>query len=643
MIRRPPRSTLFPYTTLFRSKQRSSNTTRQTRNAEAHRLSLTRSQHGSHSLHTSNTTLSNRQDRKSVVQGKSVDLGGRRIIKKKISRQAQRRSSDRHNSRPGHSRTGSSQTHSSRTGSSRTSKLRTTTSRRKQRSSNATRQTRNAEAHRLSLTRSQHGSHSLHTSNTTLSNRQRRRKSRQGIITRAVNRQAEIGRLSRHAQRRSSDRHNSRPGHSRTGSSQTHSSRTGSIFFLMIRRPPRSTLFPYTTLFRSTRNAEAHRLSLTRSQHGSHSLHTSNTTLSNRQRRRKSRQGIITRAVNRQAEIGRLSRHAQRRSSDRHNSRPGHSRTGSSQTHSSRTGSIFFLMIRRPPRSTLFPYTTLFRSTRNAEAHRLSLTRSQHGSHSLHTSNTTLSNRQRRRKSRQGIIKRADNSQGERDRHSRQLQRRHWDRQNSRSCLSRTGSSQTHSSRTGSSRTSKLRTTTIFFLMIRRPPRSTLLPYTTLFRSLTRSQHGSHSLHTSNTTLSNRQRRRKSRQGIIKRADNSQGESGRLSRQAQRRSRDRHNSRTSHSRTGSSQSHSSRTGSSRTSKLRTTTSRRKQRSSFFLMIRRPPRSTLFPYTTLFRSSHSLHTSNTTLSNRQRRRKSRQGIIKRADNSQGESGRLSRQA
>src|SRR2546427_314303 len=84
----------------------------------------------------------------------------------RLSRQAQRRSRDRHNSRPGHSRTGSSQTHSSRTGSSRTSKLKTTTSRRKQRSSNTTRQTRNAEAHRLSLTRSQHGSHSLHTSNT---------------------------------------------------------------------------------------------------------------------------------------------------------------------------------------------------------------------------------------------------------------------------------------------------------------------------------------------------------------------------------------------------------------------------------------------------------------------------------------------
>src|SRR5262245_63719711 len=29
---------------------------------------------------------------------------------------------------------------------------------------------------------------------------------------------------------------------------------------------------------------------------------------------------------------------------------------------------FFFLMIRRPPRSTLFPYTTLFRSSRNVAA-----------------------------------------------------------------------------------------------------------------------------------------------------------------------------------------------------------------------------------------------------------------------------------
>src|SRR2546422_4480289 len=30
---------------------------------------------------------------------------------------------------------------------------------------------------------------------------------------------------------------------------------------------------------------------------------------------------------------------------------------------------FFFLMIRRPPRSTLFPYTTLFRSRRDREGH----------------------------------------------------------------------------------------------------------------------------------------------------------------------------------------------------------------------------------------------------------------------------------
>src|SRR3712207_8294869 len=34
---------------------------------------------------------------------------------------------------------------------------------------------------------------------------------------------------------------------------------------------------------------------------------------------------------------------------------------------------FFFLMIRRPPRSTLFPYTTLFRSSRETEARRLAL------------------------------------------------------------------------------------------------------------------------------------------------------------------------------------------------------------------------------------------------------------------------------
>src|SRR5688572_32701326 len=36
----------------------------------------------------------------------------------------------------------------------------------------------------------------------------------------------------------------------------------------------------------------------------------------------------------------------------------------------SRLRSFFFLMTRRPPRSTLFPYTTLFRSGHHARRHR---------------------------------------------------------------------------------------------------------------------------------------------------------------------------------------------------------------------------------------------------------------------------------
>src|SRR3712207_8934273 len=39
-----------------------------------------------------------------------------------------------------------------------------------------------------------------------------------------------------------------------------------------------------------------------------------------------------------------------------------------SLTHTYKTSYFFFLMIRRPPRSTLFPYTTLFRSISVAAA-----------------------------------------------------------------------------------------------------------------------------------------------------------------------------------------------------------------------------------------------------------------------------------
>src|SRR5882724_12715261 len=43
--------------------------------------------------------------------------------------------------------------------------------------------------------------------------------------------------------------------------------------------------------------------------------------------------------------------------------------------HSNRGSLIFFLMIRRPPRSTLFPYTTLFRSAANRSLRRRRATR----------------------------------------------------------------------------------------------------------------------------------------------------------------------------------------------------------------------------------------------------------------------------
>src|SRR5260370_41302535 len=43
------------------------------------------------------------------------------------------------------------------------------------------------------------------------------------------------------------------------------------------------------------------------------------------------------------------------------------SRSGSRMSLPSCGLQVFFLMIRRPPRSTLFPYTTLFRSWKNGE------------------------------------------------------------------------------------------------------------------------------------------------------------------------------------------------------------------------------------------------------------------------------------
>src|SRR6266498_1804688 len=111
----------------------------------------------------------------------------------------------------------------------------------------------------------------------------------------------------------------------------------------MIRRPPRSTLFPYTTLFRSRATpawpptAAVPRAAPARGPRSEE--HTSE--LQSRPHlvcrlllEKKKRCAVV---VVRPGEVGRW------------------------ETPQPGRVAIFFLMMRRPPRSTLFPYTTLFR------------------------------------------------------------------------------------------------------------------------------------------------------------------------------------------------------------------------------------------------------------------------------------------
>src|ERR1039458_8354268 len=143
----------------------------------------------------------------------------------------------------------------------------------------------------------------------------------------------------------------------------------------MIRRPPRSTLFPYTTLFRS-RNSPASSRALNcrtwpRSRRRwkdrkSTRLNSSHLGISyavfclKKNHRGKVVSGLATFAVwiERLSGVYDLSPLPTRRGSWRSGARAGIPRM--------MVCLLVFLMIRRPPRSTLFPYTTLFRSLRNA-------------------------------------------------------------------------------------------------------------------------------------------------------------------------------------------------------------------------------------------------------------------------------------
>src|SRR6266496_1467755 len=124
------------------------------------------------------------------------------------------------------------------------------------------------------------------------------------------------------------------------------------FFFLMIRRPPRSTLFPYTTLFRP--GLHRHRPPDDRLPAGGGRLLTD----------RKSTRLNSSHVENSYAVFCLKKKNSARLK------RFGLSWLASSYFKSDTSALLemcghpvlfFFLMIRRPPRSPLFPYTTLFR------------------------------------------------------------------------------------------------------------------------------------------------------------------------------------------------------------------------------------------------------------------------------------------
>src|SRR6266487_3062337 len=125
----------------------------------------------------------------------------------------------------------------------------------------------------------------------------------------------------------------------------------------MIRRPPRSTLFPYTTLFRSVDHLHPVRL------------------------HRRHEDAVADRSEEHTSELQSPVHLVCRLLLEKKKKQPGEHWQEQCQDHQAIDGvledadncggekcgkqvelqPVFFLMIRRPPRSTLFPYTTLFR------------------------------------------------------------------------------------------------------------------------------------------------------------------------------------------------------------------------------------------------------------------------------------------
>src|SRR6266581_666747 len=129
----------------------------------------------------------------------------------------------------------------------------------------------------------------------------------------------------------------------------------------MIRRPPRSTLFPYTTLFRSRRaprptgadtgERRRARAAARSEEHTSELQSPVHLVCRLLLEKKKNRRGHLPAGKN--ARRSQLLFRIQLREMGQLDDRVG-------GIHAD-THYVFFLMIRRPPRSTLFPYTTLFR------------------------------------------------------------------------------------------------------------------------------------------------------------------------------------------------------------------------------------------------------------------------------------------
>src|SRR6266571_1261329 len=132
----------------------------------------------------------------------------------------------------------------------------------------------------------------------------------------------------------------------------------------MIRRPPRSTLFPYTTLFRSIGQDTARRSGAVRG------ADTTPPALDRKSTRLNSSHMSISYAVfclkkkilfaYLGFEYGNEILHLSFGQSSIHRGTKMELELAGCACHAGK-GRFFFLMLRRPPRATLFPYTTLFR------------------------------------------------------------------------------------------------------------------------------------------------------------------------------------------------------------------------------------------------------------------------------------------